>query len=185
VISRPRPGEEVNGDGYFIAEGEDEILVSVIDGLGHGQGAYNAAQAALDILEQWDGESVGDVLAAANDALKATRGAVMGVAMINRRAGELQFAGVGNIEARLYNGLKHLSPTSVYGTLGGRFAQPRIWKSEWTANSALIMTSDGLSSSWTIDMYPELMRRTPQLIAGVLMRDMARDSDDATVLVIR
>ena len=185
VISRPHPGEEVNGDGYYIAEVGDNALVSVIDGLGHGQGAFEATQAALDILEQWDGEPLDSVLAAANDALKATRGAVMGVGLINRRAGELQFAGVGNIDAHIFNGPSHLSPVSVYGTLGGRFGQPRIWKSEWTADSTMIVTSDGLSSSWSIDSYPDLMRHTPQLIAGVLMRDMARESDDATVLVIR
>jgi hypothetical protein len=48
-----------------------------------------------------------------------------------------------------------------------------------------VMTSDGLSSSWTADLYPGLLSQSPQMIAGVLMRDLARESDDATVLVAR
>jgi hypothetical protein len=47
------------------------------------------------------------------------------------------------------------------------------------------MTSDGLSSSWTADLYPGLLSQSPQMIAGVLMRDLARESDDATILVAR
>src|SRR5215213_8398817 len=53
VWSRPRPGEEVNGDAYFIGEHDGQTLLAVVDGLGHGQGAREAAQAALDTLEQW------------------------------------------------------------------------------------------------------------------------------------
>jgi hypothetical protein len=47
------------------------------------------------------------------------------------------------------------------------------------------MTSDGLSETWDINSYPGLLGRSPQLLAGVLMRDYAREADDATVLVVR
>jgi hypothetical protein len=42
-----------------------------------------------------------------------------------------------------------------------------------------------VSATWEIDSYPGLLGHSPQLLAGVLMRDYGRDSDDATVLVIR
>jgi hypothetical protein len=47
------------------------------------------------------------------------------------------------------------------------------------------MASDGLSASWDIESYPGLLQRTPQLIAGTLMRDYGREADDATALVAR
>src|SRR5918998_2084006 len=43
--SRPRPGEETNGDAYFIREHNGETLLAVVDGLGHGRGASEAALA--------------------------------------------------------------------------------------------------------------------------------------------
>jgi hypothetical protein len=33
--------------------------------------------------------------------------------------------------------------------------------------------------------YPGLLQRSPQLLAGILMRDYGRETDDATVLVAR
>jgi hypothetical protein len=47
------------------------------------------------------------------------------------------------------------------------------------------MASDGLSAKWDISSYPELLPRSPQLLAGILLRDFSRASDDATVLVFR
>ncbi|MDQ1610448.1 MAG: hypothetical protein QOG00_379, partial [Pyrinomonadaceae bacterium] len=39
--------------------------------------------------------------------------------------------------------------------------------------------------TWDINDYPGLLQRSPQLLAGILMRDYSRDNDDATVLVAR
>jgi hypothetical protein len=47
----------------------------------------------------------------------------------------------------------------------------------------VILCSDGLSTSWTLDRYPKLDAAHPTLIAGVLYRDFGRRRDDATVLV--
>ena len=49
----------------------------------------------------------------------------------------------------------------------------------------VILASDGLSTSWTLDDYPGLSQRHPSLIAGVLYRDFSRGRDDVTVLVGR
>src|SRR4051812_18381739 len=60
--SRPRPGEELNGDAYFVSEYDGELLLAVIDGLGHGHGANEAARAAVETLEQWRGEPLQDLI---------------------------------------------------------------------------------------------------------------------------
>jgi hypothetical protein len=47
----------------------------------------------------------------------------------------------------------------------------------------VILCSDGLSTRWTLDRYPQLDAAPPTLIAGLLYRDFGRRRDDATVLV--
>jgi serine/threonine protein phosphatase PrpC len=184
VMTRPRPGELVNGDAVMIIDRGVSTLIAVIDGLGHGSGAHQAAEAAKDAIGEWDGEPPVDLIPVAHEALRSTRGAVIGIAVINEGNNTLQYAGVGNIEARVVRGEQTLSPISTYGTLGARLGTIKGWSCEW-GGSTLIMTSDGLSSSWSLDSYPGLLLHSPQLIAAVLMRDNVRDSDDATVVVAR
>jgi anti-sigma regulatory factor (Ser/Thr protein kinase)/serine/threonine protein phosphatase PrpC len=185
VWSRPRPGEETNGDAYFIAEHYGETLLAVIDGLGHGRGAGEASQAALDTLEQWRGESLSEVIPSVHDALRATRGAVMGAVVIDRERESFMYAGVGNVEVRVLGSSEPARPIPSNGTLGARLSNVRVWPHRWTQGTTLVMASDGLSTTWDMSAYPGLLGKSPQLIAGVLLRDFSRTSDDATVLVYR
>jgi anti-sigma regulatory factor (Ser/Thr protein kinase)/serine/threonine protein phosphatase PrpC len=185
VWSRPRPGEESNGDAYFIGEHDGETLVAVIDGLGHGRGAQEAAQAALDTLGRWEGETLDEVVRAVHDALRATRGAVMGAVVVDRERGSFTYAGVGNVEVRVLGSQEPTRPIPSNGTLGARLSQVRVWPHRWAEGTTLVLATDGLSTTWDINAYPGLLGKSPQLLAGVLMRDFSRNSDDATVLVYR
>lgn len=183
--SRPRPNETQNGDAYFIKRRGARTLYSVIDGLGHGPGAKEAADVALESLSEWNGETLDQVLLAAHDALRATRGAVMGAAIIDTVSESFQFAGVGNVLVRVFDAPERMTPLSTNGTLGARLGQVRVWTQKWAEGATCVLASDGISASWEMDSYPGLLSRSPQLLAGILMRDYGRDTDDATVLVIR
>jgi anti-sigma regulatory factor (Ser/Thr protein kinase) len=185
VWSRPHPGEQKNGDAYYISERGRLTLLAVIDGLGHGPGAKDAADAAIDQLDEWAGEPLDEVLSQLHNALRSTRGAVIGAAVIDNRAGRFHYSGVGNVMVRVYGTPEHTTPVSANGTLGARLGQLRVWTYPWIEGATLIMASDGVSASWDIESYPGLLQRSPQLIAGVLMRDYGRNADDATVLVAR
>jgi len=183
--SRPHPGEEMSGDAYFMRRRGRQLLLAVIDGLGHGQGAKEAADAAVEQLDEWMGEPLNELLFALHGALRTTRGAVAGIVVIDQEAGRFSYAGVGNILVRVFNAPEHASPVSANGTLGARLGQLRVWSYDWSPAATLVMASDGLSASWDISSYPGLLERSPQLLAGVLMRDYGRHADDATVLVAR
>jgi anti-sigma regulatory factor (Ser/Thr protein kinase) len=185
VWCRPHPGEELSGDAYFIQERGSRTLLAVVDGLGHGGGAKQAADVALDSLSEWMGEPLDQVLQRAHDALRATRGAVMGTAVIDRANESFHYAGVGNISVRVFGAPEPINPISTNGTLGARLGNLRVWTYPWSEGATLLMTSDGVSDSWDIKSYPGLINRSPQLLAAILMRDYGRDADDATVLVAR
>lgn len=183
--SRPRPGERVNGDTYFVSRYHTSELYAVIDGLGHGAGASEAALVATDSLSQWQGEPLDEVFWAVHDVMRATRGAVMGACILDREAESFYYAGVGNIEFRAFNAPEPIRPIPNNGTLGMRLSNIRIWTHKWGEGTTFVLASDGISASWDIANYPGLLAKSPQVLAGVLMRDYSRTSDDATVLVIR
>jgi anti-sigma regulatory factor (Ser/Thr protein kinase) len=185
VWSRPRPGEDVNGDAYFVGESDARELLAVVDGLGHGRGARDASRAALSVLEDWDGEPLDEVILAAHDALRATRGAVLGAVVLDRGRGAFYYAGVGNVEVRVIGAPEPVRPVPSNGTLGARLSTVRVWTHRWAEGTTVVLASDGLSAAWDMASYPGLLPRSPQLLAGVLLRDFGRDSDDATVLVAR
>jgi anti-sigma regulatory factor (Ser/Thr protein kinase) len=185
VWSRSHPGEVENGDAYFIAKRVSQTLLAVIDGLGHGPGAKEAADVVIELLDDWMGEPLDEVLRTAHNALRSTRGAVAGVAIIDEAHARFHYAGVGNIMVRVFNAPEHISPISSNGTLGARLGSLRVWTYPWAAGATLIMASDGVSASWDMGSYPGLLERSPQILAGILMRDYGRNTDDATVLVAR
>ncbi|HYO64302.1 MAG TPA: ATP-binding protein [Pyrinomonadaceae bacterium] len=185
VWSRCRRHEDVNGDAYYVGRHNRASLYAVIDGLGHGYGANVASRAAVETLAQWRGEPLDEVFAAAHGALRSTRGAVMAACVVDPVASEFTYAGVGNADVRVFGNDERVRPVPNNGTLGLRLSNLRLWRHRWSEGATLVMTTDGLSASWDVTSYPGLASRSPQLFAGVLLRDFGRDSDDATVLVAR
>lgn len=185
VWTRPRPGEDANGDAYFVRRRMGLTLLAVIDGLGHGRGAEEAARAALEVLGAWQGEGLEELFRHVHERLRPTRGAVMGACLFDARAGSFHYAGIGNIEVRVLGSHVPIRPISGNGTLGARLGSLRVWSYAWPQSATVVLTSDGVSARWDIEDYPGLLMKSPQLLAGVLARDYGRDSDDLTVLVAR
>jgi anti-sigma regulatory factor (Ser/Thr protein kinase) len=185
VWTRPHPKEDRNGDAYFVRRRAGQTLLAVVDGLGHGEGAREASRVALAVLAEWQGEGLEEVFRAAHAALRPTRGAVMGACVVDAARGTFQYAGVGNVEVRVFNAPEPARPISNNGTLGARMDRVRVWSYAWAEGASVVLASDGLSATWDVNDYPGLLQRSPQLLAGILMRDYGRDNDDATVLVAR
>jgi anti-sigma regulatory factor (Ser/Thr protein kinase) len=185
VWTRPHPNEDQNGDAYFVRRRAAQTLLAIVDGLGHGAGAHEASRVALAVLADWQGEGLGEIFGAAHAALRPTRGAVMGACILDTARGSFQYAGVGNIEVRVFNAPEPVRPISNNGTLGARMNKVRVWSYAWAEGATVMLASDGVSASWDMNDYPGLLQRSPQLLAGILMRDYGRDNDDATVLVAR
>jgi anti-sigma regulatory factor (Ser/Thr protein kinase) len=185
-VSVPLPGEQDCGDAWTFQERAGGGRLVVADGLGHGPMAADAARAAIRTARQRPNDSAPALLESIHGALRATRGAAVAVAEIDRAAQVVRFAGVGNIAATI---VPEAGPArrlvSNPGTAGHEVRKIVEFTYPWDSRSLLLMHSDGLQSHWSFDPYPGLLERHPTLIAGVLYRDFARRRDDATVVVAR
>jgi anti-sigma regulatory factor (Ser/Thr protein kinase) len=184
AVNIAKPGEEVCGDCWSIHDGPDGATILVADGLGHGPQAAAASVAAAQVFERHKDHQVATLLDYVHGGLRPTRGAAIAIARIHRAAHRLEFGGIGNIAGVIQagHGTKHL--VSLAGTAGHNARKIQTFDYPF-GDDLLILHSDGLSASWSLDRYPGLSRMHPTLIAAVLIRDHWRQRDDVTVVVLR
>jgi anti-sigma regulatory factor (Ser/Thr protein kinase) len=185
AVSVPRTGETVCGDAWAVGTTDTAVAVLVVDGLGHGPLAAEAADAAVGTFRSGEVGNPKATMLRLHDALKATRGAAAALAVIDPRAGTLRYCGVGNIVgAIVVNGEKR-NLVSHNGTLGHSLATVGEFTYDWDRGATLVMHSDGVSGRWAADQWPGLWQRGPAIGAAVIYRDWRRERDDATVVVAR
>ena len=185
AVSVPKAGEDVCGDGFSVAADLACPAMMVVDGLGHGPGAADAARLAVAAFERAPDLRPAAQVAAIHDALRGSRGAAVSVARIDPAQGILAYAGIGNVAGAIVSGgaTRHLvSGNGTAGHIAGRINE---FTYPWAADARLIMHSDGLATRWQIERYPGLPSHHPALLAGVLYRDWSRGRDDVTVVVLR
>ncbi len=185
VVSEPIAGEDVCGDGWGVRLSSDHVILMVVDGLGHGILAAEAAREAERSLAAATRDSLVDILHDAHLALKKTRGAAFALAKIDAQQGLLSFAGVGNITASIVGPGMSRSMASHNGILGQQMERVQEFTAPWNRSNILVMHSDGLMGRWDLERYPGIWNRHPSLIAAVLHRDFCRRRDDVTVLVAK
>ena len=61
----------------------------------------------------------------------------------------------------------------------------RVQEFPWQPHWLLVLHSDGLRSRWHWDDLPGIEKETAQSVASKLMRALATDGDDATVLAVK
>jgi anti-sigma regulatory factor (Ser/Thr protein kinase) len=184
VVCVPYPGETVCGDAWMVAQQGERCLVLVVDGLGHGPAAADAARAVVQACRQHSTRTPEELLAVAHTAAQGTRGAAVGLAEINTTTRRLCFAGVGNIAGIIWTAIGSRGLASHNGIIGHDMRRRQAFTYPWSPDAVVVLHSDGLQTRWRLDAYPGLARRHPSLIAGVLYRDFARGRDDVTVLVV-
>jgi anti-sigma regulatory factor (Ser/Thr protein kinase) len=185
VLGRPIAGESQSGDDAAFARNENELLVAIADGLGHGPEAREASSRAMTAIRDQPRAELTALLNACHVALRDTRGAVVAAARFDRTASVVSHAGGGNISTHLYRGKSTRRFASVSCVVGARGPAPRF-KVESEAlepRALLVMFSDGLSSRADLTGELELLREPPLVIAHQLMLRHGRTTDDALVLV--
>jgi anti-sigma regulatory factor (Ser/Thr protein kinase) len=184
ALVSPIPGEVVCGDtAHFVTKDDGIVQVMVADGLGHGPLAAECAIAAKAAFEANTGSPM-ILIRHLHEALRGLRGAAVAIAELDRNNGKVRYCGVGNISgAILQDNAQHM--VSMNGIVGHQNIRPREFEYKWAADAVLVMSSDGLSTRWQWQNYASLRNRKASLIAGTLFRDLRKQTDDATVAVLR
>lgn len=184
VAARPKPGELCSGDRHLVLPREADTLVALIDGLGHGTEAAAAAEVAIETLTQAVEGSPVELLAHCHEALRATRGAAISLAVIRPDRTALEWLGVGNVEGVILHRADGKRSYLVMrsGVVGDRMPPLRSTTIALAAGDLILFASDGI-----VPGFEERVRvhRSPQAIADEVILRESRPDDDAVLLVLR
>ncbi|SNQ62044.1 putative anti-sigma regulatory factor, serine/threonine protein kinase [Candidatus Methanoperedens nitroreducens] len=183
VFARPRIGEDVSGDAYFIKRFSSYVIFSVIDVLGHGRDAHDVALSVLKILEDNYTEPLAKIIDICHTGLRHTRGAAMALCRVNFKLKKFEHVGIGNVETRVFGATEPVEPFFFNGTLGMAMENYRVIEYPYIEGMAIVLFSDGISRRF--DLSQQMLTKTPQEIAKFIFDNYARDTDDATVLVAK
>lgn len=173
----PKDGEHCSGDAVFVRSSEGSNLFAVIDALGHGERAAEAAQVALQVLTEAPASwGAGVLIEQLHTRLRGTRGAAAMVCVC--REGKIEGCSVGNVELLSLGTRIPWVPSP--GILGASLRRIRMFEAQLAAGDRLIVLSDGVSPR--ID--PSLLRgASAQHACRTLMDKYRRPHDDSTVLI--
>jgi len=185
VATRPHPQMKLNGDAYVVKHWGSCLLVSVIDGLGHGQYAYRASLKAREYIEKHYKQPIEDIFRGVSRNCFGTRGVVMAIACFDWKRRTLTFASIGNIEVKTFGNVDMPGLIIRRGIIGVNAPKPVVVNCDWDPDNTFIMHSDGLSTHWSREDYMKLYDSSAFTCARNLLMQFGKENDDATVIVIK
>jgi len=182
-----RPLEEPHcGDQADFWESDGRTVLCIIDGLGHREGAEEAALAALDFVGRHHHEPLLDVFASCDKAVRHTRGVAMGIAVIDQAAGMLTYAGIGNTRAMISgNGKRNINLSSNYGIVGGGYRGLVSESVPLAPGDLVLLYTDGFPEIIDLSAYDDEIKADVERLAETILDDWRRGTDDAAILVFR
>ena len=179
--------EAVSGDLHVVVQFDGGAVVALLDGLGHGHEAALAARAAAPIIEAHAREPILQVVQHCHDGLHKTRGAAMTIASFDSRHDSMTWAGVGNVDGVLARAQRDSDGrdraiSTRGGVVGYRLPPLRAERLDISAGDTLVMTTDGVQSTFTPRMA---VACTPQELAEAILVRYGKTTDDAHVVVAR
>jgi serine phosphatase RsbU (regulator of sigma subunit) len=184
VATRAHEGAEVTGDLHMVRHLDHEVLVAVVDGLGHGHDAEEASRLAVATLQSAPVRTIVELVERCHSALVRSRGVVMSLAALDGQRQTMTWLAVGNVEGVLIRAgaPKRESILMRGGIVGHRLPALRAATIPLSPGDLLVFATDGIREGFAEGLRPD---RPLREIADYLLERHGRTTDDALVLVGR
>jgi negative regulator of sigma-B (phosphoserine phosphatase) len=176
-------GESVSGDRAVVVGFPRGTLVAMIDGLGHGPAAAEAAGQAAEVLEQAPGVEASELIVRCHERMRRSRGAAISLASFDAASARMTWIGVGNVEGVFVqvSGAAHSLATRG-GTVGYLLPALRTQTIDVKPGDTLAFATDGIEVGFRQHILPG---RSPDEIANAILAGHDKHNDDACVVVAR
>lgn len=109
----------------------------------------------------------------------------MALARFDWGDGKLTHASLGNIETRVFESSEKMNFIVRRGIIGAGAPNAVVTHHLWSPDNLMVLHSDGLRTHWGWNDFRDLERETASVIAHKLLLALAREEDDATVIVVK
>jgi phosphoserine phosphatase RsbX len=184
-----KEGEAISGDCACVGHSEAGVLIGVVDGLGHGPDAGEAARRAGVVLEDpAAGMRVTETLQRCHAALRGTRGAVIALAAFPAQTTDMEWLAVGNIEGVLVRAQPGRSRREMIvqrpGIVGHHMPPLRSQTLPVGPGDTLVFATDGVDRE-VLGAVSQPRAGRWEGAPGRLLEQFATRTDDALVLTAR
>ena len=187
IASRPLPGELRCGDAHVVRALPGGVLAAVMDGLGHGRLAAQAALRAARILARHRQERPVPLMRRCHDALADTRGVTMTLARFEATSATMSWLGVGNVQGVLLRRgeWRRMASEALLlraGVVGHHIPVLRESTVSVMPGDLLMLATDGVRPDFVQSVIPA---QPVQALADRILAQHVKDTDDGLVLVAR
>lgn len=187
VAGSPHAGESVSGDLAEVFEVSAVQLLAVIDGLGHGEAAAQAAAKALATIGANRAEPLDNILVLCHEALQSTRGAAITLARVDVAAATIQWVGVGNVDAHVVRGgpsglISVHNPVLSGGIVGFNLPKLSVRQEDLRRGDLITIATDGIDAHFVDGLR---LAMDVASLATQAVDSCGKGTDDALVLVSR
>ncbi len=167
---------------YWVVE--DKVILCLVDGLGHGKFAKEAAREALSFVDKNLSMPLPELFENCNRAIRHTRGVAMAVAVVDRAEKVIKFGGVGNIHGAVI-GEKKIRLASNSGIVGGGFRRLSPECVPISARGLVGLFTDGIQESVDMTKASKMAHPDLSVLANDIYETWGLESDDAGILIYR
>jgi len=172
------------GDVGYINKKSNCWIFALIDGLGHGPLAREAALIAKQYIITHETEQLDNMILGIHEKTKNSRGSVIAICRINLVEGKISYTGIGNISVK-----RVTNKTTTYvpkdGVIGYIISRPVVHEDTIYNGDVIIMNSDGIKGYFEKEVCEKWKRKTAQNIAQEIINEYNTNQDDASCIVIK
>jgi phosphoserine phosphatase RsbX len=181
------PNQGESGDLHLIRCNHSGILIAAIDGIGHGKEAADVSRTAAAILKNFADEPIISLVERCHEKLRATRGVVLRLAVVDPDHGMMTWLSVGNVQGVLMRcdakkGNIQEQLLLRPGVVGSQLPPLQATVFPIMPGDTLFFATDGIRSDFSETLSA---LENPQRAADRILRQYGSGNDDALVLVVR
>ncbi|MGF1753789.1 SpoIIE family protein phosphatase [Vibrio makurazakiensis] len=180
----PYTGEVVSGDGFVVLENNSDLLVTIIDVLGHGEKAAKLAREMEIFIKDNFSFDILWLMSELHLQFIERQGAAVTMVYFCRKTMTIKGLGVGNTLVRKC-GEPWQSFHAQPGIVGELLPHLRCFTSPFKSGDVFLFTTDGIKENINSEECLSVQYQSLQIFTHYLFDNFSKQYDDSTVIVVR
>jgi len=172
------------GDIGVIKAFDKKVFMGLVDVLGHGKKAHEIAIMCKEYLDKNYQKDIIRIMRGLHEEIRGSRGAVVGLCLLDLQLMELRYVGVGNITARVF-GPDTMRLISLPGVVGYVLPTLKVMESPFSRADSIVLYTDGVKENFKLEEYPEILTDDARTIVKNIIQRFGKKSDDAACMAVR